>query len=109
MGWVDVHQPDSHYDGRGPWRNGHETIAGNMAAERHRAPRSGDRHKRKGTSWRPDPDRFDLQAAIDAATEVTGSMTEFLNQSAEYLLGLRADPPPRPAWAEQKAQDAAEE
>ncbi|GAA4626777.1 hypothetical protein GCM10023196_036400 [Actinoallomurus vinaceus] len=96
-----------------------ETIAGDMAeqqrkprsADRHKQPRPEDRHapERKGFLWRPRPDRVKLEDANTAAKAVSANMTEWLTQSAEYLLGLRKHPPPRPEWAERKAQELPDE
>jgi hypothetical protein len=70
------------------------------SGDRH-LPRSGDRHKKRRVDWRPDPNIYSeaLKAAKDSGT----NLTAWLNESMKYLIGLRKDPPPRPAWAEERA------
>lgn len=72
-----------------------------------RQPGRADRHRYTPKSWRPDEETY--PAARAAAKDAVGSLNAYLRLSVAYLLGLRKDFPPRPAWAERRAASLPDE
>lgn len=53
-----------------------------------------DRHRHSSKPFRPDPERYKL--GIKAARAAGTTLSQYLRDSLDYLIGLRDDPPPRP-------------
>lgn len=104
--WVACHPRSPQYAGDLPDAIRHESITSNMTGK-DRRHRPTNRHLDDQKTWRPDGETYD--DALVVAREVSRSLNSWLKMCVEYLLGLRKDFPPRPAWAERRAASLPDE